>query len=179
MESLGASQEQLDLRGVASLEEVARRVKKFAESSPAGSWITGRNWDQSLWPGAAFPTAAILDQAVPGRAVWLKRVDGHAGWASSEAMKLAKVDKATEAPPSGQIIRDSAGDPTGVFNRRGDEPDRASGPFALQGRRSSRRLLAAPADPVLEQGLTSVHDAGISGAVLSRKRISELDHEAG
>ena len=173
MESLGATQEQLDLRGVASLEEVARRVKEFARSSPSGSWITGRNWDQSLWPGGAFPTAAVLDQAVPGRAVWLRRVDGHAGWASSEAMRLAKVEKDTQAPPSGQIIRDAAGDPTGVF---------IDGAMSLVGRAVpspgkddiKRRLLAAQ-QLVLEQGLTSVHDAGISRSVAEAYR--ELDRE--
>ena len=109
------AQEQLDLRGVASLEEVARRVKELAEASPAGSWITGRNWDQSLWPGRQFPDRRGARPGRPRSPVWLKRVDGHAGWANSEAMRLAKVDKDTKAPPGGQIIRDSAGDPTGVF----------------------------------------------------------------
>ena len=173
MESLGAAREQLDLRGVASLEEAARRVKEFARSSPTGSWITGRNWDQSLWPGGAFPTADVLDQAVPGRAVWLRRVDGHAGWASSEAMRLAKVGKETQAPSSGQIIRDAAGLPTGVF---------IDGAMGLVGRAVpspgedaiKRRLLAAQ-QFVLEQGLTSVHDAGISRSVAEAYR--ELDRE--
>jgi predicted amidohydrolase YtcJ len=173
MESLGATHEQLDLRGVASLDEAARRIKEFAKSTPSGSWITGRNWDQSLWPDGAFPTAAVLDQAVPGRPVWLRRVDGHAGWASSEAMRLAKVDKDTKSPPSGQIIRDAAGVPTGVF---------IDGAMGLVGRAVpspskddiKRRLLAAQ-QLVLEQGLTSVHDAGISRSVAEAYR--ELDRE--
>ena len=173
MESLGATSEQLDLRGVASLEAAARRVKEFARKSPSGSWITGRNWDQSLWPGGAFPTAAVLDQAVPGRPVWLRRVDGHAGWASTEAMRLAKVEKDTQAPASGQIIRDAAGLPTGVF---------IDAAMSLVGRAVpspskddlKRRLLAAQ-QLVLEQGLTSVHDAGISRSVAEAYR--ELDRE--
>ena len=65
MQSLGATQEQLDLRGVGSLEEVERRVKERAVAVAPGSWITGRNWDQSLWPGGEFPTAAVLDRAAP------------------------------------------------------------------------------------------------------------------
>ena len=65
MESLGASQEELDLRGVDSLDEVARRVKARIDATPGDSWITGRNWDQSLWPGGAFPTAAVLDAVAP------------------------------------------------------------------------------------------------------------------
>ncbi len=173
MESLGGTLEQLDLRGVASLEEVARRVKEKAQSSPEGSWITGRNWDQSLWPGSAFPTAALLDQAAPGRPVWLKRVDGHAGWASSEALRLANVNKDTQSPRDGQIIRDSTGTPTGVF---------IDGAMSLVGRSVpspgkddvKRRLLAAQ-QIVLEQGLTSVHDAGISRSVTDAYR--ELDRE--
>ena len=83
--------------------------------TPGDSWITGRNWDQSLWPGEHFPTAAVLDAVAPDRAVWLERVDGHAGWANSEAMRRAKVGKESTAPADGQILRDSDGRPTGVF----------------------------------------------------------------
>ncbi len=115
MESLGTAQDEIDLRGVASLDEVARRVKARLEAAPGDSWITGRNWDQSLWPGGAFPTAAVLDAVAPNRPVWLHRVDGHAGWANSEAMRLARVTRDAKAPSDGQIIRDKDGNATGVF----------------------------------------------------------------
>ncbi len=173
LESLGASEEDVDLRGVKSVEEVAQRVKARALATPGDSWITGRSWDQSLWPGAHFPTAAVLDAAVPHRAVWLKRVDGHAGWASSEAMRRARVDNTTQAPSSGQILRDPAGNPTGVF---------IDGAMSLIGRAIpgptkadvKRRLLAAQRI-VLQNGLTSVHDAGISRAATEAYR--ELDRD--
>ena len=51
----------------------------------------------------------------PSRPVWLIRVDGHAGWASSEALRRAKVTKESAAPSDGQILRDKDGQPTGVF----------------------------------------------------------------
>jgi len=173
MESLGASQELLDLRGVASVDEVARRVKAQIDAAPAGAWITGRNWDQSLWPGGAFPTAAVLDAVAPERPVWLERVDGHAGWSNSEAMRQAKVNKDSKAPPDGQIMRDSAGQPTGVF---------IDGAMSLVGRvvpaptmpDVKRRLLAAQ-KLVLQHGLTGVHDAGISKRVADAYR--ELDRD--
>jgi len=171
MEALGASQEELDLRGVASLEEIARRVKARIDLNPGDSWITGRNWDQSLWPGGAFPTAAVLDAVAPRRPVWLERVDGHAGWANSEAMRRAKAGRETQAPPDGQIIRDRDGQPTGVF---------IDGAMSLIGRSVppstkddlKRRLLAAQ-KLVLQNGLTSVHDAGISR--LTAEAYRELD----
>ncbi len=115
VESLGASLEQVDLRGVRSLEEVGRRVKARLESVPGDTWITGGHWDQSLWPGGAFPTAAVLDAVTPDRPVWLTRVDGHAGWANSAAMSKAGVGPQTLAPADGKILRDASGQPTGVF----------------------------------------------------------------
>ena len=77
IESLGRSLEDVDLRGVTSLEEVVRKVNERAGSLPAGVWVSGSNWDQSLWPGGSFPTASILDAVSPDRPVWLTRVDGH------------------------------------------------------------------------------------------------------
>ncbi len=173
MESLGTSKETVDLRGVASLEEVARRIKARADATPGDSWITGRNWDQSLWPGGAFPTAAVLDEAAPRRAVWLRRVDGHAGWASSEAMRRANVTKESAAPSDGQIIRDNEGRPTGVF---------IDGAMGLVGRAvpaitklDVRRRLLAAQELALRAGLTGVHDAGISRRTADVYR--ELDRD--
>jgi predicted amidohydrolase YtcJ len=160
MEALGASLEEVDLRGVASVDAAARMVKARSDATTGDTWITGRNWDQSLWPGGTFPTALALDAVAPGRPVWLERVDGHAGWANSEAMRRAKVVKETQAPSDGQIIRDRDGQPTGVF---------IDGAMSLVGRAVpapskddvKRRLLAAQ-NLVLAVGLTGVHDAGIS-----------------
>jgi predicted amidohydrolase YtcJ len=173
LESLGASHEEVDLRGVNSLEEVARRVKARADLTPVDSWIAGRSWDQSLWPGGKFPTADLLDEAAPHRAVWLRRVDGHAAWASSEAMRRAGVNKNTRAPSSGQILRDSAGEPTGVFvDGAMDLVGRAIPALTRADRK--RRLLAAQ-KIVLQNGLTSVHDAGISPTTAEIYR--ELDRD--
>ena len=173
MQSLGATQEQLDLRGVGSLEEVERRVKERAVAVAPGSWITGRNWDQSLWPGGEFPTAAVLDRAAPFHPVWLRRVDGHAGWANSAALRLAKVDKDTKAPPGGQIIRGSSGSPTGIF---------IDGAMSLVGKavpapakEDVKRHLLAAQQICLENGLTAVHDAGISQTAAAAYR--ELERE--
>jgi predicted amidohydrolase YtcJ len=173
MESLGASEEELDLRGVASLDQVAQRVQERISATPGDSWITGRNWDQSLWPGGAFPTASVLNAVSPKRPVWLERVDGHAGWANSEAMRRAKVNKDSKAPSDGQIIRDSQGQPTGVF---------IDGAMSLVGRAVpvptlndvKRRLLKAQRT-ALRNGLTGVHDAGIGKLVAEAYR--ELDRQ--
>jgi predicted amidohydrolase YtcJ len=173
MEALGATLEELDLRGVTSLQEIARRVKAWIDRNPGDTWITGRNWDQSLWPGGSFPKASVLDAVATGRPVWLKRVDGHAGWANTEAMRRAKAGTESKSPPDGQIIRDPDGQPTGVF---------IDGAMSLIARAVppptkddvKRRLLAAQ-KVVLQNGLTSIHDAGISDSTAQAYR--ELDRD--
>ncbi len=173
MDSLGTTVEDLDLRGIASIAEVARRVKERAGATPGNGWITGRNWDQSLWPGGQFPSAAALDAVAPDRPVWLERVDGHAGWANSEAMRRSRVGRDSKAPSDGQIIRDKAGEPTGVFvdgamNLVGSA---VPGPSTAD---VKRHLLAAQ-KLVVKQGLTGVHDAGLSRMTIDAYR--ELEHE--
>ena len=117
------------------------------------------------------PPAAVLDAVAPRRPVWLRRVDGHAGWANAEAMRRAKVGQDTQAPPDGQVIHDRDGRPTGIF---------IDGAMSLIGRAvpaptrdDVRRRLLAAQKLVLQAGLTSVHDAGISAETADLYR--ELD----
>ena len=69
MVSLGTTLEELDLRGVASAEEAAERVRARMAEVGGDGWITGRGWDQSRWPGGAFPDASTLDKVAPDRPV--------------------------------------------------------------------------------------------------------------
>jgi predicted amidohydrolase YtcJ len=173
MSQLGASLEQVDLRGVASLEEVARKVRERIAATPGDGWILGANWDQSLWPGGAFPTSSALDAVAPDRPVWLSRVDGHAGWANSEALRRAGVTAETQPPADGQIIRGADGKPTGVF---------IDGAMGLVGRAVpaatredlTRQILAAQS-ACLKVGLTGIHDAGLSPLEIEAYR--QLDRE--
>lgn len=158
--SLASSRKEVDLRGAASLDEVGRRIKEAARKEPGKGWITGRGWDQTLWPGGAFPSAQVLDAVAPDRPVWLRRVDGHAGWANSEAMRRAGFDRSARAPADGQIFRDRDGEPTGVV------VDGAMGliAHAIPGpsKETTERLILDAQRIVLDAGLTSVHDAGVS-----------------
>lgn len=158
MRMLGDMLETMDLR-FANMAEVQRQVREAAAKKPAGAWVRGRNWDQTNW-GGKFPLAKDLDAAVADRPVYLARVDGHAAWVNSKALELAGVTKETKDPPGGQIIRDEAGNPTGVL------VDRAMGLVsrkipALTDAEVESRLRRA-ARECARLGLTTVHDAGSS-----------------
>lgn len=105
----------LDLSETKSLAEALNRISVFAAAHPDRAWIIGRGWNQEKWGLGRFPTAAELDTIVPGRPVWLERVDGHAGWANTAALKAAGVTAETKAPAGGSIEHDTAGKPAGVL----------------------------------------------------------------
>jgi predicted amidohydrolase YtcJ len=156
---LGYARNQADLTGTKSLDEALAKVKAYAAAHPEAKWITGGGWNQEIWKLGRFPTAKELDAAVPDRPVWLSRVDGHAGWANSAAIKLARVSKATKDPSGGRIERDSHGNPSGVF---------VDGATVLIGSKvpapTAQQKVAALDTALAEMasvGLTGVADAGI------------------
>ena len=118
--SVGFAAMTLDLSDTRSLAEALAKIAIYAKAHPDRPWILGRGWNQELWAEQRYPTAADLDAVVPGRPVWLGRVDGHAGWANSRALSIAKVTLATKDPAGGKIERLppgglGAGKPAGVL----------------------------------------------------------------
>ncbi|MGK7295512.1 MAG: amidohydrolase, partial [Candidatus Wenzhouxiangella sp. M2_3B_020] len=164
---LGFAMLNADLAGAESIAEVISRLESHAERLPRGAWLRGRGWDQTRWESNAFPTAADLDEAFPERPVLLERVDGHASWANTAAMKRIDVDLTGEWQPEGGFIhRGEEGDPTGVFIDKAaalfDEviPEPGEAEMALALERALERMVSL--------GLTGVHDAGTSLATLRR-----------
>ena len=156
--NLGKFLRTVDLVGTTGVEEVAARVREAAVDRPAGEWILGRGWDQNDWAVKEFPTAAALDGAAPDHPVWLTRVDGHAGWASSRAMELAGITAATPDPDGGRIVRDEAGNPTGVFIDNAE--DLVDAAIPSPGPEEMAARLAAAQERMASVGLTGVHDMG-------------------
>lgn len=162
---LGAMQRRIDLSDTKTLDAALARIAAFAEQHPDASWLLGGGWNQVIWKLGRFPTASELDGAVAARPVWLERVDGHAGWANAEAMRLAGITAATLDPDGGRIERDERGNPNGIFvdaamnliTRHIPAPDATE----------ATAMLDAALAEMARVGLTSVHDAGVSAAELA------------
>ena len=105
----------VDLRSAKTPAEFVQRIKDFAAKLPKGRWILGGQWDHENWTPNNLPTAAMIDAATPDNPVFVNRLDGHMVLANSLAMKLAGVSKDTKEVAGGLIVRDAAGNPTGVF----------------------------------------------------------------
>ncbi len=156
---LGFAAERLDLVDVPSLAAATAAVAAFAAANPESAWVLGRGWNQVLWDGGEFPTAADLDAAVADRPVWLSRIDGHAGWANTAALAAAGIDETTATPAGGRILTDADGRPTGVLVDAAMQLVEAAIP--RPGDADLERAISAALARLAAQGVTSVHDAGV------------------
>ncbi len=111
----GSGLSSVDLRDAKTPQEFVQRIADFAKKLPKGRWILNGNWDHENWTPNNLPTAAMIDAVTPDNPVFINRLDGHMSLANSLAMKLAKVDKNTKDVEGGVIVRDSNGNPAGIF----------------------------------------------------------------
>ena len=146
----------LDLTGVESLKEMMAQVEAFAKNAPPGHWLTGGNWDHTLWPQKTLPTRQELDEVTAGHPAFLSRIDGHIALANSAALKAAGIDGKTVPPEGGAIDLDSNGVPTGILRESAQQlVQKVIPPPSHDERRRGLELVIADA---LMHGVTSVQD---------------------
>lgn len=155
----GRSLSALDLGPAQSLGDLARQLQAYREGSvhSESDWLVGFGWDEMRW-GGGLPGRELLDSSVAVSPVVLYRVDGHLAACNSLALELAGITAETRDPPGGHIVRDAAGNPTGILK---------DGAIQLV-----RRLIARPSVQerraavqraslyALERGVTFVVDMG-------------------
>ncbi|MDB4754871.1 amidohydrolase [bacterium] len=108
----GLSLQQVNLVGTKSFDEVIERVIEFSKNNP-GEWIEGRGWDQNDWQIKEFPNKEKLDELFPNQPIFIRRIDGHAALANSEALKRAKITNETLI--TGGIIEQIDAELTGIL----------------------------------------------------------------
>ncbi len=165
---LGASLEELDLRDTPTFDAIVAKVRTRASAARPGEWIIGRGWDQNRWPVPDWPAPGPLDDAAPRNPVFLIRIDGHAALANRSALAAAAITPETADPAGGRLIRDRSGLPTGVLVDAARSLVERRIPQATTQQLTEQLLLA---DRELRRvGLTMVHDAGVSPAVVDLYR---------
>jgi predicted amidohydrolase YtcJ len=103
----------VDLADAPEPAAAAAAVAEHHRRHPA-RWIRGRGWNPHLWAGRQ-PHRGLLDDVVGDTPVALQSHDMHALWASTAALRVAGIDAATPDPDGGHIVRDDAGEPTGLL----------------------------------------------------------------
>jgi len=172
---LGGDLENVSVRELPSEAATVAVMADAAKQRAAGDWLIGRGWDQNRWPGQQFPTRAKLDAAISDRPVLLTRIDGHAIWVNSVALRAAGITRATKDPAGGKIVRDAKGEPTGVLIDNAEGLVFAVQPEATPEQRAQR--IRAAAAVAIAAGLTGVHDMGIEEATADAYRGLATAHQ--
>ena len=147
----------VQLRDAKTREEFVSRIKAFAATVPAGTWITGGDWDHTLW-GGELPRRDWIDAATPDHPVWVNRLDGHMALANTAALRAAGVGDVVRDIAGGEIVRDGARRPTGLLKDNAMSLVDAKVPAPPDG--LSDRALDAAMTYVAAQGVTAVHHMG-------------------
>jgi predicted amidohydrolase YtcJ len=176
--SLGEHRMELDLRKAKSWDDIIRLVEEAAKKAPKGEWIVGRAWHQEKWterpqPNVeGYPVHTKLSEVTPNNPVLLTHVSGHMCFANAEAMRLAHVTPATATPPGGEILKDAAGNPTGIFRETAQGLVRQAHYRAVKNRsadenaRDLDKAIRLAEDECLAKGVTSFQDAGSDFATI-------------
>ena len=120
-----------------SVEEICAAVREAAARTPAGEWIVtlpmGAPPEDYVFEAGQlregrFPDRHDLDRAAPNHPVYIR---SPWGWwsrlplpsvANSRALAAAGITRDTQPPQKVEVVKDAAGEPTGVFLERNWAP---------------------------------------------------------
>lgn len=148
---------EVDLVGCKSEADAVKRAKKFSKKNTL-PWLIGRGWDQNDWASKSYPSMAQLDKAFPNTPVCLSRIDGHAVWINSAAVKALNLNT-DAAIPGGEFVK-SNGKFQGIcIDNAADlvKSQLPKAPFSAW-----EKGLATGLKNCHAQGLTQIAEAGIS-----------------
>lgn len=185
---LGESKMLLDLTTAKHWDDIVAMVAAAARQARPGEWIRGRGWHQEKWDRVPRPNVEgvplhqSLDRVSPNNPVYLTHASGHAAFVNGKALEAAGVTRATPNPPGGEIVKDAAGNPTGLLREtaqglagRAMNQARASvTPEEMEARnREAVRLAGADA---VAKGVTSFQDAGSSFSTIDLFKKLDAEH---
>ena len=168
MLELGKSLLRLNLKDVATEEEIVERVRQRAASARPGEWILGWGWDEGKW-ASHYPNNAALSQVSPENPVFLVGLHSFAAWVNKKALTVAGISASTKDPENGKILHDEKTlEPAGILlNRAQDLVERQIPPMTLA---QTKKAMDLAAQECIRNGLTSVHEARVSGIMIQAYR---------
>ena len=156
--ALGVAEEEATqpFRNLRSTGELQAWIRNEAQRRPPGTWI----WTPRVYPPRLreqrFPTRQELDLAARHHPV---AVDGaYAFSLNSAALAAAGITRDSADPPGGAIVKDAAGEPTGLLRNVGALLDR----FRARSSGVSFDMLEQVHQQYLAAGITSVIERGAS-----------------
>lgn len=144
-----------------TMAEVLDAVRRRAESTAPGEWVTGFGYDDTLLAERRHPTRAELDGVSTDHPIAVVHISGHLLVANSRALARVGIDAAAPDPEGGVIGRLSGSrEPSGLLEETAtqavfEQMQEMSLPNA-------HRMFKAAAEDYLAVGVTTAQSGGVT-----------------
>lgn len=170
--SLGYSLMRPVLSKARNWDEIVAIIEEATGQAQPGEWILAKGWHQEKWNEIPSPNVDglpyhdALSEISPDNPVLLSHASGHSYIANAKAMEMAGITRETPDPEGGEIVRDSARNPIGVFRETAmdslygafNKSEEARTPEQIEAEK--RRVIELAVRECLSHGITTFHDAG-------------------
>jgi len=146
------------------IDEIIAALRAQAETKPAGEWIFGTGYDDSLLAERRHPTRADLDAVSTRHPVGILHVSGHLAAVNSLGLERLGYSADTPDPEGGRIRRDASGAPDGVLEENAAEG--VTRALAAPGPLDALRILRRATALYLAAGVTTAQNGFATGAQL-------------
>ncbi|MYL70365.1 amidohydrolase family protein [Halobacillus litoralis] len=156
LELYGTNQLGVNMKQVNSIDSIIEKLQTRAEQTPSGEWVRGWGYNQNNLLEDRHLTKWDLDKVSTSHPIIVVRTCGHISCVNSKALEMAGIHLQTPNPPGGTYHRD--GDElTGLLLEAAHMKM-----FQLADYSEDEVMLGLQmaSDRFLQNGITSLHDAG-------------------
>lgn len=170
----------IDLSQARGLDElyalVAAEAARLDAAGDPHAWLHGTGFNQAHH-GGAFPDIARLDEITGGRPLYLRHTSGHASITNTATLRLVgALEPDFENPTGGVVVRDAAGDPTGLVEEAAQGLVQAMLlPYATD---QLVTALDAATRRYAAEGITSFTEAGVGGGWIGHSPVEVAAYQA-
>jgi predicted amidohydrolase YtcJ len=151
---------------VDSFATLKQTLNEYIETNqiPAGSWVVGFGYDDSLMAEKDHPDRRVLDGVSTTHPIALTHVSGHLATANSLGLQRAGIDSETPDPNGGHIRRyPDSNEPTGVLEETATYRLRQQ---IMQPRGNPLDAVTDALQAYAENGVTTAQDGGAQKTTL-------------
>ncbi len=152
-----------DLSAVDDVKGLGSALRAQARREPEAEWIRGAGWEKyGDWSSPV--TRRDLDMLGPDRPIMVEHFSIHQGLVSSLGLDRLGIGRSTPDPVGGEIVRDSAGEPTGLLRETAWSVAHARSLASYADVDRWGEHVAARLRSLHAEGVTCIHDAACSPA---------------
>lgn len=145
---------------IPSIEALIAAIRDRAATTPPGTWILARGYDDNQLAEKRHPNRHDLDLGSTDHPVFVVNGSGHLAVANTRALDVAGIDANTTNPQGGEVVRDPNGKATGLLLETAQALIRRAIPETTV--EEMVDALQACHDRYVAAGCTSSHTAGVN-----------------